>query len=129
MPLAPTKYQQPIPGPLLLGIGAGIEPGNYAKQLCTLAAYINDIQHAEVGNYGYNVTAPQDTVQAVPADLYQSVFNAYGTALNAMITRRTLSTTPWSTLTTLSATNWASFYNQLATLAMTISDAVTVAAL
>jgi hypothetical protein len=130
MTLAPTKFRQPSYGGLVLvGISGGVEPGNYAQQLTTLGNYINDILRDEVGNYSNSVSPPVTTTTAVPADLFQSVFNAYGTALNSCITRRTLSTTPWSTLTTLSATNWVSFYNQLASLAVAVSDAITTAGL
>lgn len=129
MTLAPTRFNQPIPGPYLVGISGGVEPGNYDQQLFTLGSYINDILRSEVGTYANSVSPPSTTSNVVPTDLYQSVMNAYGTALNACITRRSLSTTPWTTVTTLSATNWVSFYNLLTSLAMAVSNAITTAGL
>lgn len=129
MTLAPTRFNQPVPGPLLVNISGGVSPDNYDQQLFTLGSFINDILRSEVGNYSNNVSLPQTSSNVVPTDLYQSVMNAYGTALNSCITRRTLSTTPWSTVTTLSASNWTSFYNLLASLAMAVSNAITTAGL
>lgn len=135
MTLAPTKFNQPVGVIALVGISGGVTPDNYDQQLFTLGSYINDILRAEVGSYVNSVSPPSTTTNNVPTDLYQSVFNAYGTALNACITRRSITTvgsvtvSPWTTLTTLSASNWTSFYNQLATLAILISNAITTAGL
>ena len=133
-----TVYEQPISGPLLINISGGVEPGNYANQLNTLARYINDILRAEVGNYSNSVTLNQDTILGVPTDLYNSVFNAYGTALNSLRTRQSITTNgsitigAWVALsggTVLTAANWVTNYNKLAGLARALSDALVTIAL
>lgn len=136
MTLAPTKFSQPKGGELtMVNISGGVEPGNYAQQLATLGNYINDVLRAEVGNYSNDVSIPQTVSTVVPSDLFQSVFNAYGTALNSCITRRSITSVgsvtigAWSTLSTLSASNWVSFYNMLALLAIAVSCAITQAGL
>jgi hypothetical protein len=130
-----TVYPQPMPPPLLVQIGAGMEPGNYAQQINTLGNYINDILRAEIGNFSNSVSLPQTVTIAVPTDLYNSVFNAYGTALNALRTRQSITVNgsitigAWVALsggTVLTAGNWVSNFNKLASLAISLSDALTV---
>lgn len=129
MALAPTRFNQVAGMDPLVNISGGVEPGNYAQQLNTLGSFINDIFRNETGGWSFNVTLPPNGTTVVPADFFQTYFNAYGAALNACITRRTLATTPWSVISTLSGANWTSFYNQLASLAVAVKNAITTAGL
>jgi hypothetical protein len=133
MTLAPTKFRQTSMFTPLIGQGGGVEPGNYAQALHALGTAINDIMRAETGTLQNAVSPPPTGTTVVPADFFQSVMNAYGTALNSLITRRTITSVgsvtigPWVTLTTLSAANWVTNYNTLATLANAIANAIAVA--